>query len=331
MLIFDRENWPKHRPWAISTAAILVGCICWYLVFGFQSGEGEWEWPGGASPPGFAFGVVGGAIILFEMLLWPRKYLWRGRRLGRTKYWMLAHIWLGTLSMPLLLLHGGFHFGLGRSVLAAVLMWLMLFVFLSGLLGAALQHILPRVMLDQIPAETIYGQIRDVLAHYRREAQDIVEAICGTLEKGTQSPGLGTAGDIAMPFRVGGSILSTGPVQGKVVTTDARLTIVPGSESLQIFFRDHVDPYLTAKSGTSLPLGRTGKARALFHELKLRIKPETHIAIERLQELCDQRRQFDLQARLHRLLHFWMAAHLALSVAVLVLMFVHAYLGLEYH
>ena len=81
-----------------------------YVAYGFSSGS--WTWPGGGSPPGFAYGVLGGGIILFEMLLWPRKSLWRGWRLGRTKLWMTAHIWLGLLTLPLLLLHGGFHFSL---------------------------------------------------------------------------------------------------------------------------------------------------------------------------------------------------------------------------
>ena len=52
--------------------------------------------------------------------------------------------------------------------------------------------------------------------------------------------------------------------------------------------------------------------------------------VDRLADLCDQRRQFDLQARLHFWLHSWLGAHVALSVALTLLMFVHAVLALKY-
>ena len=55
----------------------------------------------GAARPASLMGRLGGGIILFEMLLWPRKSLWRGWRLGRTKLWMTAHIWLGLLTTSL--------------------------------------------------------------------------------------------------------------------------------------------------------------------------------------------------------------------------------------
>jgi hypothetical protein len=67
-----------------------------------------------------------------------------------------------------------------------------------------------------------------------------------------------------------------------------------------------------------------------FREIKTRLAPEAHIVADRLEELCDQRRQFDLQRRLHRWLHVWMGFHLGASVALLVLMLLHGYLALKY-
>ena len=130
-------------------------------------------------PAGFALGVIGGLVILFEMLLWPRKSWFRGWRLGRAKVWMTAHIWLGLLTLPLLLMHGGFHFNLWSSTLAAALLWLLVLVVGSGLLGLTFQNILPRLMLDQVPSETIYAQIGHVLEQYRAEAGRLVEITCG--------------------------------------------------------------------------------------------------------------------------------------------------------
>ena len=177
MLVFGRENWPIQRTWCFTTAAGTAASVIVYLIFGLRSGS--WTWPGGASPPGFVFGVLGGGIIIFEMLLWPRKSLLRGWRLGRTKLWMTAHIWLGLLTIPLLLLHGGFHFSLTTSTLAAVLMWLLVLVVSSGLFGLALQNFVPRLMLQEVPAETIYSQIGHVLEQYQAEADRLVELTCG--------------------------------------------------------------------------------------------------------------------------------------------------------
>jgi hypothetical protein len=73
MLIFDRDNSPKHMTWAAFAAAATVAATAWYLDYGFSSGA--WHWPSGSSPPGLTFGVAGGLIIIFEMLLWPRKSL----------------------------------------------------------------------------------------------------------------------------------------------------------------------------------------------------------------------------------------------------------------
>ncbi len=108
MLIFDRESWKNHRSWCAGVVIATFLALAWYVAYGLW--WGPWNWPGGASPPGFTFGLLGGAIILFEMLLWPRKSLWRGWRLLPTKTWMIAHLWLGLFALPLLLLHGSFHF-----------------------------------------------------------------------------------------------------------------------------------------------------------------------------------------------------------------------------
>src|SRR5262249_192819 len=67
------------------------------------AGCGFWEWPPQPwSPFGIGCGVVGGAIVLFEMAILPRKWL-RGRRLGPTAVWMRLHIWLGLCSLPIVL------------------------------------------------------------------------------------------------------------------------------------------------------------------------------------------------------------------------------------
>ncbi len=47
-------------------------------------------------------------MMLFAGLLGARKKvpLWR---IGRAKVWMRGHLWLGVLSLPMILYHVGFH------------------------------------------------------------------------------------------------------------------------------------------------------------------------------------------------------------------------------
>jgi hypothetical protein len=332
MLVFDRENWPNHRPWCLATVTATMAAAVGYFVYGFRSSS--WNWPSGASPPGFAFGVVGGGIILFEMLLWPRKSLWRGWRLGRTKLWMTAHIWLGLLMLPLLLLHGSFHFNPSTSTLAAVLMWLVVMVVGSGIFGLVIQNILPRIMLEQVPAETIYSQIAHILEQYHAEAERLVELTCG------RSPVDGHGGDervmrdepatAAPSFVSVGLVRTVGRLQGNLVQVGIEAVWVPGSEALLTVYRDQIEPYLRARSGRRLLLGSPSRAAALFQALKTRLRPEAHPVVNRLADLCNERRQFDLQARLHFWLHSWLGAHVALSVALTVLMVVHAVMALKY-
>src|SRR4029078_9233090 len=98
--------------------------------------------PGGGTIPGLAYGTVGFACMAFVTLLALRKKF-RIWRIGRTETGMRGHLWLGALSLPLILLHAGFLFGHG---LTAIMMWLFAIVYASGLLGAWLQHNMPRTL-----------------------------------------------------------------------------------------------------------------------------------------------------------------------------------------
>jgi hypothetical protein len=332
MLVFGRENMRVHWPWALAVVAAAAVAAFWYIVYGLSSGS--WIWPGGASPPGFALGVIGGLVILFEMLLWPRKSLFRGWRLGRAKVWMTAHIWLGLLTLPLLLLHGGFHFKLLSSTLAAVLMWLLVLVVGSGLLGLAFQNVLPRLMLEQVPSETIYAQIGHVLTQYRVEAGRLVEITCGRAPAGREHTDgeemVALAATAAPSYASVGSVRQVGRTQGKMINAEIEARLVPGSDALFAFYRDQVEPYLRARSGRRLLLGNPSQATAMFEAIKTRLPKDAHPVVDRLADLCQQRLQFDRQARLHFWLHSWLGVHVALSVALTLLMIVHAILALKY-
>jgi hypothetical protein len=321
MLIFRGGNWPEHRRWCYGMIAASAAAMLWYGLEGYASGS----WPGGSSRPGFVFGIVGGVIILFEMLLWVRKKF-RVVRIGRAKLWMKAHIWLGLLCVPLLVLHSGFR---GWNLaLAGILMAVLLIVIASGVWGLALQQILPTVMLDEIPAETIRSQIDYVLRQLLDEARRLVRVTCG--QSGGQTMGdLGT-GQSGETFLVIGAVRSVGRVQGKVLQTRTQAMMVMNSDALLLFFEQHVVPFFEAKEVRRMPLGSPKRAAAMFRELKSFLDPAAHGVADVLESVCDQRRQLAHQARLHTWLHVWLCVHLPLSVALLALMIAHVFYALKY-
>ncbi len=95
-----------HRAWLIASLIILGVATAIYVVYAASSPAG----PSGGSAIGLTFGIVGSLCMIFAGLLAARKKVpvWR---LGRAQTWMRGHLWLGLLSLPLILFHGGFRFG----------------------------------------------------------------------------------------------------------------------------------------------------------------------------------------------------------------------------
>ena len=69
-------------------------------------------------------------------MLWPRKHF-RVWRIGMVKTWLRAHIWLGLLTVPLILLHSGFTWG---GQLTTILAWLFIIVIASGIAATPAHH-----------------------------------------------------------------------------------------------------------------------------------------------------------------------------------------------
>src|SRR5579864_9055241 len=151
-MLIDRT----HRRWFIGSVAGLVIASAIYVPYALRAPAG----PRGGSAIGLMYGSVGFAFMLFTGLLGLRKKfpIWR---IGRAQTWMRGHLWLGLLTFPLILMHGGFHFG---GTLTRVLMTLLIVVVASGVFGAALQHYMPRVMTREVTMETIYEEIGHVRA-----------------------------------------------------------------------------------------------------------------------------------------------------------------------
>jgi hypothetical protein len=328
-VLIDRQHLPEHRAWIAFVILATAAAVAWFVYHGVQMGRV----PGGSSAPGLVFGIAGGVIMLFELLLWPRKHL-RVWRVGMVKTWLRAHIWLGLLTVPLILLHSGFSWG---GPLTTVLAALFIAVIASGIFGLVMQQWLPSLMLSELPAETIVSQIDSVSQNLCEDAEQLVAAICGVEPdevaawRGAEiaAPSAEQEGPSGPRYVTIGAVRQVGSVQGRVLQTQV-IAEVPGSAPLETAFKSEIGPFLWEGGNRSSLLADGGKAANYFRELRTALAPEAHSAVAALENYCDQRRQFDRQRRLHRWLHGWLLIHLPLSILLILLMFVHIYAALKY-
>jgi hypothetical protein len=187
-------------------------------------------------------------------------------------------------------------------------------------------------MFDEVPAETIYSQIDHVLGQLTREADRLVLATCGP-EEGAgplTTDERDELSDIGAAHLVVGAVRTAGRVQGKVLETRAATVFVPESEYLRSFYRETVKPYLKSGSASGSALGTASRTAIVFQDARTRVPAAAHPAVAALEGMVEQRRQLDDQSRIQFWLHNWLWVHLPLSVALIVLMFVHVFFALKY-
>lgn len=255
---------------------------------------GLWAWPPPPSSPlGLACGVIGGLIVIFEMLILPRKW-YRGKRLGRTRAWMAWHVWMGLVCLPVIVIHAGFGFG---GLLTTVTLWLFLLVTVSGIWGLIVQQWLPQMLLEDVPGETVASQINRMGDYHADEADRLITSLV------TVPPEAESATPVI-----------SGPLAAELVA-----------------FRDDVLlPYLQDGSRSRSPLATPTDAEQRFGRLREAVPEEARKTLDRLQELADLRRRWDFQSRINFWLHNWLLFHLPLSVAMSSLMILHAIRALKF-
>jgi len=299
-----------HRGWFIGSVVAIGVATAIYVPYALRTPR-----PSGGSAIGLIYGSVGFGFMIFAGLLGLRKKfpVWR---IGRAQTWMRAHLWLGFLSYPLILLHGAFHFG---GPLTQVMMWIFTLVFVSGILGAAIQHFIPRVHTAQLPMETIYEQIDHVREQLAMEAGRLVDSACDALD-GELSRA--SVGQLAAAASAG---------------TDWDVTVADGlgfnedaSRQLRDFFLSETLPYLDKVGARDMALADPLRAKGMFQQLRILLPAALHSTIADLETICEEKRQLDQQRRYHLVLHGWLLVHIPLSYAVLLLGAVHAVMALKY-
>jgi hypothetical protein len=93
----------------------------------------------GSSRSGLLFAGCAVALMLFAGLL-PLGRLLARWRIMRLRTLQKGHIWLGLLSLPMVLFHSGFRLG---GPLSSALLIILSAIILSGVAGLVFQHQLP--------------------------------------------------------------------------------------------------------------------------------------------------------------------------------------------
>jgi hypothetical protein len=331
VLIYRATLPALHRAWLAATLVILLVCLAGYVVEWRLNARqvGGDRLPGGGSVAGLSCGVLAGLICLFEAALVVRKTRWfRTRRrilgipLGTARAWMAAHVWLGLLAVPLVALHCGLRFG---GTLSWLLAWTFILVIASGVIGLVLQNILPRLMTDAVPDETIYSQIDEVGRQLATDAVRLAQLYGGaSAELASELPEEPAELLASSARRRVGTIVP--------LTRQPRADLPAGSDSpeLRRAVIDDIAPYLrTGKSSTG-SLASPQRIAWYFDDLRRRVGPDARPAVDEIEALCLRRRQFNLQARIHFWLHGWLSVHLPLSVALVWLLAAHVVGALIY-
>jgi hypothetical protein len=320
-----------HRAWALASLAILAGSALAYAIYAVHAPQG----PRGGRAIGLLFGVVGFAFMIFAALLGARKRVptWR---IGRAQAWMRGHIWLGLLALPMILFHGGFHFG---GTLTRVLMWLLIVTVFSGVFGAALQHYIPRLMTTDVPLETIYDEIGNVRALLREEADRAVESLCGNLgltkssaEEAQRAGGFTALRPIAaaaVPLRTSAAV-SAGASAAVAAAPEITLLSQEESAPLRRFYVEEMRAFLEQPGKRGQRLADASSASSAFAGLRTLLPASAHATLTDLEDICGEARQLTRQERLHRWLHGWLLVHIPLSLALILLGAVHAVMALRY-
>src|SRR5438045_3536310 len=227
------NNW-RHVPWIVFVLLATIAACVLYAGNFYPASLPSWlrlprsliqppteHHTVGGTPLGLWFGSISLAIFIFAILLSLRKKipLWR---VGTVQRWLRAHIWLTILTIPLVILHSGFRLG---GPMTTFLMVLYTIVMVSGFYGLFLQHIVPRLMKERLPAETVFEQI----PHIR-------EQLCVAAEKMRDSfkPAPPKKPDAAAPattpaktVTVGAAVMAS--TKGELSTPVARAKSVTGS------------------------------------------------------------------------------------------------------
>ena len=286
-MILDRS----HYYWALATLSMALASTALFWIYAQSVPNG----PSGGTWQGMLFGVAGTACMTYAGLLAGRKKAPKWR-VGTAQTWLRGHIWMGLLSVPLILFHCGFRWG---GSLEQVLLVTFAIVVFSGIYGLALQQVLPRLMSMNAPAQAIAPQVHIACEKLRQSIEVRLQKVCGAVFLDPLSP------------------------------VAAHNEYSPERE-LAAFYWQQLAGFLEPGASRQHELANPTLASARLSRLKDSVPEPLRPVVEELQLACDERRQLFAQMRIHHWLHGWLCVHVPLSITLLVLGILHVIMSVYY-
>jgi hypothetical protein len=327
---FDRS----HFPWLVFTIVATIGLTLLYIAAQHEDPSDPFKFLGitialpdffreaahrrntiGAKPLGLIFGITAFSIFLFASALGVRKKkrLWP---IGRVQSWLRAHIWLTTLTIPLVLFHCGFRTGGPHTT---TLFWLYAIVMVSGYWGIALQQFMPRLMKESLPREVVFEQIPNIRSKIFEDALTFrTQMFKKASEPAPAAPA--PAAPAAAAGETGGAAVAAAPPP----------VVDPSPQVLVDFLDEEIMPFLNDRKARKTRLADTRVSDDVFRILKLNVSDGYRTKVEDVQLWADEHRLMARQERLHMLLHGWLVIHVPISFALVVWTFWHAYITWAY-
>jgi hypothetical protein len=292
-VLIDSKQWG----WFAATAVLAAAALVSYRVLDGRIAGGLT----GGHPVGLWYGIAGTGLMLYAGLLFALRRVPTWTWLGQRKTWMRGHVWMGLLSVVLVLCHSGFRWG---GPLETALWWALIAVIATGLFGLILQNILPRLMTSRVPCEAPYEQIPHLCQEMRRKADALVDDVCG-------------------PFNPAPQLLDN---------TAAVVEYASNARAqLRNFYEHEVRPFLAPAAPRRSPLFNPLQAEARFSKMRrLAGLADVPDKVDQLARFCEERRLLADQERIYAWLHSWLLLHVPLSVALLVLGTTHILTALYY-
>ena len=167
---FDLKQWVQSPAW-LWAFIVAVGFFFMMYVSNALLSEinpGNW-W-------GLTYGTIASLLMVGAALLGIRRRtmnLAAKKSLGKSQGWLQFHLYGGTLSFLLVLMHSGFHIPTG--MMNWWLWFLSMWVTLSGLIGVLIQKIVPRMLSSALSIEVLYDRIPELVGQIKESAEKLVE------------------------------------------------------------------------------------------------------------------------------------------------------------
>lgn len=298
----------SHRGWiALFILVVVVG----YGLYRYDLRHGRTAMfgPSGGSVVGLVFGIAAATLIVFAALSSARRWL-PGIS---SDTWSRAHYWLGAMVLPLAWFHGAFHHG---GALTSASMWLLYGVTLSGVMAAMLRCFVAPGMDSEGVEET--------LKRLSSEAEDAV-IHCGPMNGGDVEQWKAQR-TREIQSRVE---LSGGAHPREALIAAVAAAPVPRSEPLKELYVDSVKRYLESDADDCVLASRV-RASQVLRRYRGMLPDELHPAVMRLEKICDDCRTLRSRERMRRRIDGWMIVHAPLSLALVIIVALHAIYSLRY-